>query len=98
MRKAVFALLFLVVLLLTVSCEGVSAKKLSPPDLVLLGDRIEWEMVANASEYEIVTEEKTITTTNTIFYFAQYSGEVKVRCLGDGKLYSHSDYSVIEVR
>ena len=97
MRRAVLALLFLVIIAFCVSCESVSAQKLATPQLVAEGNKIEWETVANASQYEIVTEDKTIITSNTVFYFENYDGEIKVRSLGDGKTYADSDWASVTV-
>lgn len=96
MRKAL-SLLLLFSCIFLFSCESISAQKLDSPKLILFENRVEWEMVDNATEYEIVTTQKTIKTQNTVFYFADYCGEIKIRCLGDNKTYSHSDYAIVEV-
>ncbi len=95
--KRKLLLIFLAILMLSViACERVEAKQLSAPEVEVFDNRIEWSMDTLATSYEIVTD-KTIVTTNTVFYFGDYFGIIKVKCLGDGDLYSDSDYTIVEI-
>ncbi len=96
MKKLVLPIILAILMLSVIACEKVASKKLTAPQVQVYADRLEWDTVLNATAYQIVTD-KTITITNTVFYFNDYRGEIKIKCLGDGNLYSDSDYALVEI-
>ncbi len=96
MKKLLPIIILAMLVFSVIACEKVVPKQLSAPQVERFDDRLEWAMDINATGYQIVTNQ-TITTTNTVFYFGDYKGTIKIKCLGDGKLYKNSDYTIVEI-
>ena len=59
---------------------------------------LEWEICLKAASYEIAYANKVISlTVNCLFYPDDYHGEIKIKCVGDGKYYVDSPYIIINV-
>ena len=59
---------------------------------------LEWEICLKADSYEIAYANKVISlTVNCLFYPDDYHGEIKIKCVGDGKYYVDSPYLIINV-
>ena len=59
---------------------------------------LEWEICLKADSYEIAYANKVISlTVNCLFYPDDYHGEIKIKCVGNGKYYVDSPYIIINV-
>ena len=59
---------------------------------------LEWEICLKADSYEIAYANKVISlTVNCLFYPDDYHGEIKIKCVCDGKYYVDSPYIIINV-
>lgn len=100
-----FAKVFVVICLIfamlvtVVACDS----RLKTPTLSIQGNTLSWNKIKNAIEYEVTVEDKVFITENTSFTI-KFSDlgldetkpttvKAKVRALGDGEKYEHSNYS-----
>ena len=89
---------FFALLLFLVGCFSGCLFTLSAPTLSISGNVLTWAKDGNASKYELVLNERTITTTENsvnVAYYVEDGGEqnVKIRAFSKNMFYNNSDYS-----
>ena len=78
------------------SCgEKIVPKQLDKPFVTENYDRIEFDYNQNATCYEVVTKDRKVRISVNVFFTNGYSGEIKVKAVGDGRLYTDSEYTII---
>lgn len=99
MKKFLLCLLTVAVVFSVCSCKGKIVPYVlpSPKIISIKNGNIEWDDCVKAEKYEIVCGDKTVIGEYNFFYYGSYSGEIKIRALGDGKYYADSPYEIINV-
>ena len=103
MKKKLISLVIVVIMLVSAfssltSCDGNSPtttpQKLSAPVVTLNGNVATWEADANADKFEISLDGNLSYVENSVTSKALTDGQtLKLRAVGDGSVYSTSDWS-----
>lgn len=98
--KKILVCLTLISVIIFASCkEKIVPYKLPEPKITVMEQGyLEWDRCIKAESYEVVYANKDIViSVNCLFYPDDFHGEIKIKCVGDGKYYVDSPYLIINV-